>query len=68
MLFNCFEGFNEGIIGREAEMRGYMVKCGEKPLERLGGGGRGRAGGWRVCEISARLPMNNGAMKTVEYI
>ena len=33
-----------------------------------GGGGGGRAGGWRVCEISARLPMNNGAMKTVEYI
>ena len=45
MLFNCFEGFNEGIIGREAEMRGYMVKCGEKPLERLGGGGGGLGGG-----------------------
>ena len=45
MLFNCFEGFNEGIIGREAEMRGYMVKCGEKPLERLGGGG---GEGWGV--------------------
>ena len=64
MLFNCFEGFNEGIIGTEAEMRGYMVKCGEKTLERLGG----RAGGWRVCEISVSLPMNNGAMETVEYI
>ena len=64
MLFNCFEGFNEGIIGREAEMRGYMVKCGEKPLERLGGGG----GGGGVCEIPVRLPMNNGAMVTVEYI
>ena len=44
MLFNCFEGFNEGIIGRKAEMRGYMVKCGEKPLERLGGGGGGGGG------------------------
>ena len=52
MLFNYFEGFNEEIIGREAELRGYMVKFGEILLE----------GGERVCEISVRLPMNNGAM------
>ena len=52
MLFNYFEGFNEGIIGREAELRGYMVKFGERLLE----------GRERVCEISMRLPMNNGAM------
>ena len=36
LLFNYFEGFNEGIIGREAEMRGSLVNCGERPLE--GGG------------------------------
>ena len=29
LLFNCFEGFNEGIIDSEAKMRGSMVKCGE---------------------------------------
>ena len=52
MLFNYFEGFNEGIIGREAELRGYMVKFGERLLE----------GRERVCEISMRLSMNNGAM------
>ena len=36
LLFNHFEGFNEGIIGRESEMWGSMVKCGERLLE--GGG------------------------------
>ena len=46
------------MIGREAEMRGSIVKCGERQLE--GGGG--------VCEISVGLPMNNGAMEAVEYI
>ena len=58
MLLNYFEGLNEGIIGREAEMRGSMVKCGARPLEGEGGG----------CEISVRLPMNDGAMETVEYM
>ena len=58
MLLNYFEGSNEGIIGREAEMRGSMVKCGARPLEGEGGG----------CEISVRLPMNDGAMETVEYM
>ena len=33
LLFNYFNGFNEGIIGGEAEMRGFMVKCGKRPLE-----------------------------------
>ena len=51
LLFNYFEGFNEGIIGREAEMRGSMVKCGERPLE-------GGVVGGRVYEIPGRLPMN----------
>ena len=32
LLFNCFEVSNEGIIDREAEMRGSAVKCGERPL------------------------------------
>ena len=36
VFFDYFESSNEGIIGREAEMRGPMVKCGETPLE--GGG------------------------------
>ena len=58
MLFNYFEDFNEGLIGREAEMRGSMVKCGERQLE--GGGG--------VCENSVGLPMNNGTMEAVEYM
>ena len=56
MLFNYFEGSNKGIVGREAEMRGSMIKCGERPLE---GGG---------CEILVRLPMDYGAMETVEYM
>ena len=29
MFFNHFEGSNQIIIGRESEMRGSMVKCGE---------------------------------------
>ena len=33
LLFNYFGGSNEGIVGREAEMRGSIVKCGERPLE-----------------------------------
>ena len=37
LLFNYFEGCNEGIIGRETEMRGSIVKCGKISLE---GGGR----------------------------
>ena len=32
-LFNFFEGCNEGIIDRKAEMRGSIVKCGETSLE-----------------------------------
>ena len=55
LLFNYFEGFNEGMIGRESEMRGSVLKCGERPFE-----GRG------VCETSVRLSMNDGAMETVE--
>ena len=36
VLFNYFGGSNEGTIGREAEIRGSIVKCGERPLD--GGG------------------------------
>ena len=46
------------MIGREAEMRGSIVKCGERQLE----------GGEGVCEISVGLTMNNGVMEAVEYI
>ena len=28
-FFNYFNGSNERIIGGEAEMRGFMIKCGE---------------------------------------
>ena len=59
LLFNYFEGSNEGIVGRKAEMTGSIVKCGERLLE---GGG---------CEISVRLlPMitNDCAMETMEYM
>ena len=52
MLFNYFEGSNEGIVGRKAEMTGSIVKCGERSLEGEG------------CEIPVRLPMNDGAMET----
>ena len=38
MLFNYFNGSNEGVIGGEAEMRVFMVKCGERPLEGEGMG------------------------------
>ena len=55
------EGFNERIIGREAQIRCSMVKCGERLLE-----GRGRGEG--VCEIPMRLPMSVGVMETVEYM
>ena len=33
LLISCLDDSNEGIIGGEAEMRGFMVKCGERPLE-----------------------------------
>ena len=33
LFFNYFNGSNEGILGGEADMRGFMVKCGERPLE-----------------------------------
>ena len=36
LLFNFFEGFNEGIIGKQVERRSSMVKYQETPLE--GGG------------------------------
>ena len=36
LLFNYFEGSNKGIVGREAEMRGFLVKCGERPLDAEG--------------------------------
>ena len=36
LLFNYFEGSNDGIVGREVEIRGSMVRCGERLLE--GGG------------------------------
>ena len=29
MLFNYFNGSDEGIIGAEAEIRDFMVKCGD---------------------------------------
>ena len=55
LLFNYFEGFNEGMIGREAQMRGFMGKCEETPSE---GGGEG------VREISVKLSMNNDTIQT----
>ena len=33
MLFDYFNGSNERIIGGEAEMTGFMIKCGERRLE-----------------------------------
>ena len=57
MLFKYFVGSNEGIISGVAEMKDFMVKCEERPLE---GGG--------VCEIPVRLPMNDCGMETVEHI
>ena len=33
LLSSYFEGSNEGIVKREAERRGFMVTCGETPLE-----------------------------------
>ena len=36
LLFKYFIGSNEGIISGVAEMKGFMVKCEERPLE--GGG------------------------------
>ena len=56
LLISCLNDSDEGILVGEAEMRGFMVKCGERPLE------------GKVCEISVTPPMNNGAMETVECI
>ena len=56
MLISCLNNSDEGILGREAETIGFMVKCGERPLE------------GKVCEIPVRPPMNDGAMETVECI
>ena len=55
LLFNYFESFNEGMIGRAAQMTGSMGKGEERQLE-------GEEEG--VCEISVRLPMNNDTMET----
>ena len=54
MLISCLNDSNEGIMGGEAEMRGFMVKCGERPLEGV------------VCEIPMRPPINDGAMESME--
>ena len=32
LLFNYFDGSNEEILGGEAEIRGFMVKCGGKTV------------------------------------
>ena len=56
LLISCLNDSNEGILGGEAETRGFMVKCEERPLE------------GEVCEIPVRAPMNDGTMETVECI
>ena len=33
LLFNYFNGSSERLIGGEAEMRGFMIKCEERQLE-----------------------------------
>ena len=63
LLFNYFEGSNEGIIGGRAEMRDSMVKSAERPLE----GGKG-LGEQDIYEIPLRLPMSDGAIETAEYM
>ena len=45
MLISCLNDSNEGILGGEAEMRGFMVKCEERPL--VG----------KVCETPVKPPM-----------
>ena len=32
LLISCLNDSYEGIVGGKAEMRGFMVKCGERPL------------------------------------
>ena len=56
MLFSCLNDSNEGMLGGEAETRGFMVKCEKRPIE------------GEVCEIPVRPPMNDGAMETMECI
>ena len=56
MLISCLNDYHDSIIGGEAEMRGFMIKCEERPSE------------GEVCEIPVRPPMNDGAMETVEYV
>ena len=45
LLSNYFVGYNEGMIGREAEMRCSMAKCEERQLE-------GQRGMWNFCEAA----------------
>ena len=56
LLICCLNDSDEGILGAEAETRGFMVKCVERPLKE------------KVCEIPVRFRMNDGATETVEGI
>ena len=44
LLFSCLNDSNEGMLGGEAETRGFMVKCEKRPIE------------GEVCEIPVRPP------------
>ena len=56
LLFSCLNDSNEGMLGGEAETKGFMVKCEKRPIE------------GDVCEIPVRPPMNDGAMETAECL
>ena len=61
LLFNIFEGCNEGIMVNETEGVRSVVKWEKTPLERSGEGGG-------VCENSVRFSLNDGPMETVKYV
>ena len=61
LLFNIFEGCHEGIMAKETEGIGYVVKQRKTSLER-GGEGAG------VCENPVRFSSNDCPMETVKYV
>ena len=61
LLVNIFEGCNEGIIAKETEGIGSVVKWGKKLSER----GSERK---ELCENPVRFSLNDGPMETVKYM
>ena len=61
LIVNILEGCNEGIMVKETDGIGSVVKWRKMPIE--------RGGEWvGVCENPVRLSLNYGPMETVKYM